>query len=341
MRVLVTGSAGFIGSHLCDALIAEGHSVRGLDALVPQVHGWHGNDPTPRPAYLHPDVDLIVGDVRDLGDVNRALADVDVVFHFAAAVGVGQSMYQPEAYASVNTVGTANLLEALAKLPPKRLIVASSMSVYGEGLWHIGTSISTPETYPLGLPNVYALTKYDQERLCLILGEAYGIPTTALRFFNVYGPRQALSNPYTGVIAIFASRLLNDKPPIVYEDGLQSRDFVSVYDVVQGCMKALESDATGVFNIGTGTATTIRDVALLLARVLGKDIEPVFTGTKRAGDIRHCFADISRARTVLGYSPHVDLEDGLADLAGWLRGQTPVDSVEDAAHELEVRGLVA
>ena len=334
MKVLITGGAGFIGSHLADMLLAHGHEVRVLDAMVTQVHGGSS-----RPEYINPGVEFMMGDVRDANVVRAALYGIDAVYHFAALVGVGQSMYEVAEYTSVNSWGTAVLMEALAKRPVQKLVVASSMSVYGEGHWHMGTSISTSETYPPGLPNVYALTKYDQERMCLLVGEASGIPTTALRFFNVYGPRQALSNPYTGVIAIFASRLLNDRPPLIYEDGLQSRDFVSVHDIVQACVLALGPTVTGVFNVGTGVATTVLQVARTLAEVLGKDIAPRFTGTKRIGDIRHCFADIGKARRLLGYEPHVTLEDGLVELAEWLQGQKPTDSVERAARELTARGL--
>lgn len=349
MRILVTGGAGFIGSHLCDALIEAGHEVRALDCLDPQVHGRTRE----RPDYLHPGVELDVGSVCHPSVVRDALGGIDVVYHFAAKVGVGQSMYEVAAYTEVNSYGTAVLLEEIVKAGTvKKLIVASSMSVYGEGAHSILDGAPVPvghsfgpspthENHRPGLPNVYAQTKYDQERLCLIVGEANKIPTTALRFFNVYGPRQALSNPYTGVIAIFASRLLNDKPPLIYEDGMQSRDFVSVYDIVHGCTQALLSPNTGVFNIGTGVATSVRTVASILARVLGKDIQPVFTGTKRAGDIRHCFANIDAAKQRLGYRPRVKLDEGLVDLAEWLRFQTATDGVEGAARELEERGLVA
>jgi dTDP-L-rhamnose 4-epimerase len=245
-------------------------------------------------------------------------------------------MYEMVRYTSTNGVGTAVLLQALAQRRVQRLIVASSMSIYGEGV----SGGVTRESWPANVTSVYGLSKYDQEQLCLIAGKAYGIPTTALRFFNVYGPRQALSNPYTGVIAIFASRLLNGKPPIIYEDGMQTRDFVSVHDVVNACALALVARAVGVFNVGTGRATTVLDVARMLRRVLGKlYIEPIVTGTRRAGDIRHCVADISQAREKLGYEPAIRLEDGLSDLADWLRDQVAVDNVERAARELELRGL--
>lgn len=343
MRILVTGGAGFIGSHLCDALVAEGHTVRVLDSLDAQVHQTLRGQP---PTYLHPSVEFCWGDVRSPVQVIRALQDVEVIVHFAAAVGVGQSMYRIADYTSVNNLGTAVLLEEIARNSVvKKLIVASSMSVYGEawmlsGLGPIGIPRPSREEHPVDLRSVYALSKYDQERMCLIFGEAYGIPTTALRFFNVYGTRQSLFNPYTGVIAIFASRLLNNKPPLIYEDGAQSRDFISVHDVVSACMRALHSDATGVFNVGTGWRSTVRGVAELLADVLEKDIQPVFTGTKRAGDIRHCIADTSNALRVLGFRATTDIRDGLEELVPWLREQHAVDKVDDAARELEERGLV-
>lgn len=367
MHILITGGAGFIGSHLADDLLARGHLVRALDVLSPQVHG----DTASRPDYLHPDVELLRGDVRDGQAVRRALEGVDVVYHLASAVGVGQSMYEIEHYTSTNNMGTAVLLQAIVRQPVQRLIVASSMSLYGEGLyaradgsvvegtergigqlraadWEVRdpggealVPLPTPETKSPSLSSVYALSKFDQERMCLMIGRAYGIPTVALRFFNVFGTRQALSNPYTGVLAIFASRLLNGNPPLIFEDGLQRRDFVSVYDVVQACRLALEvPEAAGqAFNIGSGQSCTVRDVARLMAGVLGKDIPPDVCGKYRVGDIRHCFADISLAERVLGYHPSVMLEDGLGELAAWLREQTAQDRVADASRELAARGL--
>jgi dTDP-L-rhamnose 4-epimerase len=365
-HVLITGGAGFIGSHLADALIARGDRVRVLDSLDPQVHGT-----TNRPAYLHPEVELQVGDVRDASAVTVALRDVDAVIHLAAAVGVGQSMYAVEKYTSVNAVGTAVVLEALAHRRVARLIVASSMSVYGEGLYMTEdgrtvdactrsvedlrcgkwdphdakgrslTPIPTPESKPPSLESVYALGKYDQERLCLLLGRAYGIPTVALRFFNVYGPRQALANPYTGVLAIFATRLMNARPPLVFEDGLQQRDFVNVKDVARAIVLALDTPEVSdtVLNIGSGEALTVREIAQVLAAALGSNVEPEITGQYRVGDIRHCFADISRARALLGYQPGVSLEAGLLALTTWLADQQAEDRVSEAHHELKVRGL--
>jgi dTDP-L-rhamnose 4-epimerase len=367
-HILITGGAGFIGSHLADELLRRGHRVRALDSLAAQVHGDGGR----RPVYLDPEVELCVGDVRDPVAVERALAGIDAVYHLAATVGVGQSMYELARYTAVNGVGTAVLLEALVKGPVERLVVASSMSVYGEGLyrtedgrlattagrtldqlrrrdWEVRDErgrpmrpVPTPEDKVPALSSVYALNKYDQERLCLLVGEAYGIPTTALRLFNVYGSRQALSNPYTGVLAIFAARYLNGSRPVVFEDGKQMRDFVSVADVARACALALESDrAVGaVINVGSGRPASVLEVTAGLARALGReDVPPEITGEYRKGDIRHCFGDISRARALLGYEPQVGLEEGLRDLAAWLEGQVANDGVDGALRELESRGL--
>lgn len=366
-RVLITGGAGFIGSYVADELLAHGYEVRVLDVLDPQVHGPGQR----RPAYLDDRVELRIGDVRDRRAVDDALEGVSGVFHFAAAVGVGQSMYAVEHYTSVNTVGTAVLTEALAERPVARLVVASSMSIYGEGLYRVGERrvdevlrrqrrdleagewevrdrsgailepIPTPESKTPDLSSVYALTKYDQERLCLMMGQAYGIPSIALRFFNVYGPRQALSNPYTGVLAIFASRLLNGRPPRIFEDGLQRRDFVSVRDVARACRLAYEAEHVEgrAFNIGSGQARTVLDVARSMSRVLGRPIEAEVVGEYRMGDIRHCFADIDAARRELGFVPRVAFEEGLDELGRWLAGQTAEDRVMDACQELRARGL--
>ena len=367
-KVLITGGAGFVGSHLADHLLERGYSVRALDNLAPQVHG----DGAKRPDYLAADVELITGDVRDPAAVASALKGVDAVYHFAATVGVGQSMYEIANYTSVNGEGTAVLLEALAKKPVERLVVASSMSIYGEGLyrtadgelvagrersleqlrahdWEVRdddgealTPVATPETKCPAVPSVYAISKYQQERLCMTVGRAYGIDTVGLRFFNIYGTRQALSNPYTGVLAIFASRFLNNKPPLINEDGKQQRDFVSVHDIAQACCLALEvpDAAHRVFNVGSGRRFSITEVAEQMAKVLGKDhIEPEIVGKCRVGDIRNCFADITLARKVLGYEPQVSFDDGLAELAEWLEGQTADDRVADASKELAARGL--
>jgi len=367
MNILITGGAGFIGSHLADELLQHGHRVRALDNLWEQVHGAAAR----RPPYLAADVELVEGDVRDPEAVRRALDGIDAVYHLAAAIGVGQSMYEVTSYTSTNNLGTAVLLEALMARPVRKLIVASSMSLYGEGLcrtpegeivpgpertldqlrrgdWELrderGRALSpiptTEEKRPT-LASVYALSKYDQERLCLMIGRAYGIPTVALRLFNVFGTRQALSNPYTGVLAIFAARLLNHNPPLIFEDGLQQRDFVSVRDVAQAFRLALDTESADgeAINVGSGRAYTIVEVAALLGRVLGVRIEPDVCGKYRVGDIRHCFADITRARRVLGYEPRVPLEDGIVELAEWLGGQVAHDRVEEASAQLAARGL--
>jgi dTDP-L-rhamnose 4-epimerase len=359
-RILITGGAGFIGSHLADELLRAGYAVRALDVLVDQVHGGE------RPEYLDADVELIAGDLRGEEVVRGALDGVDAVVHLAARVGVGQSMYAQAEYAGANTLGTTVLLDALAERPVRKLVVASSMSVYGEGAYEpvpavertreqlerreweprgAGgeelTPVPTPETKRPALSSVYALTKFDQERLCLLFGQAYDVPAVALRLFNVYGPRQALSNPYTGVLAIFASRLLNDRPPVVYEDGAQTRDFVHVADVARAFRLALEGDGADgrVANVGGGRATSVLEIAHTLARLLGKELEPELPGTFRAGDIRHCVADASLARELLGFETETKLEDGLAELADWLRTQTATDRFDRAAAELAERGL--
>jgi dTDP-L-rhamnose 4-epimerase len=366
-RILITGGAGFIGSHLADHLLACGASVRALDALSPQVHG----PARARPDYLDPEVELVVGDCRDGTAVKRALRDVDAVVHLAAAVGVGQSMYEVARYVGVNDLGTAVLLQELITHPVERLVVASSMSLYGEGLYRdargrlvsatrtreqlvrrrwepVGPEgealepVPTPESKPPALASIYALSKLDQERMCLLVGEAYGIGVTALRFFNVYGTRQALSNPYTGVLAIFAARYLNGRPPLVNEDGWQRRDFVSVRDVVAACRLALEAPgARGeVFNVGSGRDFTVREVAERMGAALGReDLEPEITQRYRVGDVRHCFADVTKARRALGYEPRVTFEEGLEELGGWLEGQIAQDRVSEASSELAARGL--
>lgn len=365
-QILITGGAGFIGSHLADELLASGYSVRVLDNLSPQVHGTSNHVPT----YMNTNVEFVRGDVRDSSAVRRALNGVSAVFHFAASVGVGQSMYQIEEYTSVNNLGTAVLLQQLIDLRIETLVIASSMSIYGEGLyrsasgelatgdrsidqlraarWELCDSkggelvpLPTPESKQPQLSSVYALSKFDQERMCLIAGRAYGFRAVALRFFNVYGPRQSLSNPYTGVLAIFASRILNGNPPLIFEDGLQRRDFVSVYDVARACKLALEAPSIdgGVFNVGSGTSIPVREVAEKIAAVLGKNIPPQITGRYRVGDIRHCFADINLARNVLGYQPRIRFEDGVEELARWLASQTAEDRVAEACAELSARGL--
>jgi dTDP-L-rhamnose 4-epimerase len=368
-KILVTGGAGFIGRHLCRELLERGHEVRVLDALIEQVHP----DREP-PADLPGDVELIRGDVRDGEVVALALRGMTQVVHLAAEVGVGQSMYEVERYTATNDLGTAVLMERLIDHPVKRIVTASSMSIYGEGLYRDAdgalvedasrgvlrdgqaawdptdaqgrplTPAPTPEWKAPALSSVYALNKYVQERMTHIMAAPYGIESTCLRLFNVYGPGQALSNPYTGVLAIFAARFLNGQPPLIFEDGEQRRDFVHVGDVARAFADALEHPAAagGTFNIGSGHDRSVRDVAEALAKAMGRNaIEPEIVGKARTGDIRHCYCDTSLARETLGFEARQDFGEGLADLAEWLAGQTAEDRAESAREELEARGLVA
>ena len=369
MRILVTGGAGFIGSHLVDALLEAGHAVRVLDNFDPQVHEGR------RPDYLNPRAEYLEGDVRNRDKVGAALKEIEVVFHQAAAVGVGQSMYEIEKYVSANVLGTGTLLDVIVndRVRLKKLIVASSMSIYGEGQYacracgpvapplrpvpqlqardwemrcprcreHVEPQ-PTAEVKPLLPTSVYAISKRDQEELCLCVGRSYGIPTVALRYFNVYGPRQALSNPYTGVCAIFSARIKNKRQPIVFEDGRQTRDFVHVRDIVRANLFVMAEPRAddGTFNVGTGRAVSIGEIGRLLAAQYGVPVEPELTQKYRAGDIRHCVADAT-ALAALGFRPSMPLEEGLRDLVEWGRTARADDRVEQAARELETRGLTS
>jgi dTDP-L-rhamnose 4-epimerase len=371
MRVLITGGAGFIGSHLADLLLEKGYTVRALDNLDPQVHGENPS----RPCYLDPEVELVVGDVRNASDVEKALEGCDILVHFAAAVGVGQSMYRIQHYTSVNDLGASVVLEEAVRKRGciRKMLVASSMSIYGEGLYHCGECgefaprlrtpeqlerhqwevicprcgqisrpLPVPETKPLYPASIYAINKRSHEEMFLVTGQAYGIPSVAMRFFNVYGTRQALSNPYTGVGAIFASRLLNGNPPVIFEDGLQSRDFIHVHDLVRACLLALENpDADQmVLNVGTGKPTTILDMARAIAGHLGRSGDDFIIKEQfRAGDIRHCYADCSKAEKVLGFRAATGFDRGVSDLCGWVARATATDMVEAATAELEEHGL--
>ncbi|HET7606627.1 MAG TPA: NAD-dependent epimerase/dehydratase family protein [Sphingomicrobium sp.] len=367
--VLVTGGAGFIGRAVSKELLRRGNQVRVLDSLIEQVHGDRG-----RPDDFPEDAELIVGDVRNKDVVARALKDVDSVIHLAAEVGVGQSMYAVERYTSVNETGSAVLFEALIDHPVRRVVTASSMSIYGEGLYEDADGelvenavrkprasdaqswdpldpqgrplrpVATPEWKPPSLASIYALGKYVQERQTLIMTEAYGMEGTCLRLFNVYGPGQALSNPYTGVLAIFSSRLSNGQRPMIFEDGEQRRDFVYVGDVARAFADALvHPDASGeVFNIGSGIDRSVTDVAKSIARALHRnDIEPEIVGKSRVGDIRHCFCDGAKAAERLGFRAYKDFDEGLAELAEWVASQSADDRVDEARAELEAKGLVA
>ncbi|MDD5557798.1 MAG: NAD-dependent epimerase/dehydratase family protein [bacterium] len=371
MNILVTGGAGFIGSFLVDRMIRDGHRVRIFDNLDPQVH--RGGRP---PAHLNPGAEFVRGDVRDIDALGRALDGIEVVSHHAAAVGVGQSQYEIKHYVDVNIGGTANLLHLLANRPHRvrKLVVAASMSSYGEGPcdcaacgrvrpplrgeeqlgrreWECRcpscggalTPVPIVEEDERRVNSIYAITKMVQEEMCLNIGRTYAVPTVALRYFNVYGPRQSLSNPYTGVAAIFMSRIKNGRPPVIFEDGLQSRDFISVHDIVEANMLALarpEADG-GAFNVASGRPTTVLGIAETINRLCGAAIAPEITMQFRKGDVRHCIADTSRIERAIGFRARVAFEDGMRELIRWSETAEAVDLVDKATAELRAKGIVA
>jgi dTDP-L-rhamnose 4-epimerase len=371
-RVLITGGAGFVGSHLADALAKAGHEVILFDNLEPQVHG----EATARPAYLDARHRLERGDIRDPNALAPLVREADVIVHLAAMVGVGQSMYQVRRYTHVNAMGMATLLDVLVenRAHVRKLVVASSMSIYGEGAYACQTHgrvaprlraveqlragdwevrcpvchaelepVGTDEDKPLYPTSIYAINKRDHEEMALAFGQAYELPAVALRFFNIYGSRQALSNPYTGVAAIFSGRMLAGEAPVIYEDGHQLRDFVHVSDIVQACCLAISSPAANyqVLNVGTGRPISVLQVGELLARELDWGGGFQVLGKFRAGDIRHCFADISRIRSLLGYEPRFRFEDGVRELVAWVAEQRGVHlPATDADRQLQAYGLV-
>lgn len=370
MRILVTGGAGFIGSFLVDKLVSFGHKVTIYDNLEPQVH--HGKIPK----YLNKEAKFIRGDICDADKLGTALKSVDIVFHEAAMVGVGQSMYKVIKYTRVNELGTATLLDLIVNKHRdhiKKIIVAASMSEYGEGLysckkcglvkpglreendlekkqWEMKCSncrnpllpIPTDENAQLNCNSVYAINKRVQENMVLTIGKAFSIPAVALRYFNAYGPRQSLSNPYTGVAAIFISRIKADKPPVIFEDGLQSRDFVSVADIVSANIAVMESDKTDyqVFNVGSGKNITILEMAKLITKLYGKKINPQITNTYRKGDIRHCFADISKIKRLLNWESKVKFADGMKELIEWSDQEDSKDYFDKASKILKEKGVI-
>ena len=368
-RILVTGGAGFIGSFMVDELVKKGHFVKIFDNLEKQVHLGK------IPDYLNKNAEFINNDITNYDALKEAIANTDTIIHLASVVGVGQSMYAIRKYVHSNTLGTAILLDILAneEHDVKKLLVASSMSTYGEGSYNckkcgliepklrseeqmskkewevkcpncdsVLKPIPTTEEKKQDINSVYALTKKDQEDMCLLVGKSYGIKTVALRYFNVYGPRQSLSNPYTGVAAIFLSRIKNNNQPIIFEDGLQTRDFVSVHDIVSANLLAMESNAANyeIFNVGTGNQITIKGIAEVLAKLCNKDIEPDITYNFRRGDVRHCFSDITKIRNKLGFSPKISFEDGMRELVQWSETTMSYDKVGIATEELKKKGLL-
>jgi dTDP-L-rhamnose 4-epimerase len=342
-KILVTGGAGFIGSFIVDALLKRGYRVTIFDNLEPQVH----NGKIPR--YLNRDAEFICGDVRDYEALKKAVKGAEAIFHEAAMVGVGQSMFQVKKYVDVNSSGTANLLDVLANEPHsvKKILIASSMSIYGEGSYQTrdGRPVDfgerseadlaarrwncidpksgdalvprpTPESKPLQSASIYAITKKNQEEQVMVFGRANQIPAVALRYFNTYGPRQSLNNPYTGVAAIFLNRIKLGQPLMIFEDGEQQRDFVSVHDIAQANLLALEKKEADyeVFNVGSGEPISIRALGELIMKECGAKVPIDVNGQYRKGDIRNCFADITKIRTKLGFKPAVAMSSGMREL---------------------------
>ncbi len=372
-KVLVTGGAGFIGSHVVDLLVEANYGTIVLDSLEEQVHGPLAI----RPEYTNKSAVFEHGNVLDRQVVARILAQVDAVVHLAARVGVGQSMYQIHSYVDSNTSGTASLLEAITQTRNnvRKLVVASSMSVYGEGKYYCNNCETTvypgprpesamrlhkwehlcpacnqrlnhrptDETAPPVPTSIYAMSKRHQEEMALLVGKTYEIPTVALRFFNVYGPRQALSNPYTGACAIFSNRILNGKPPYIFEDGGQLRDFIYVKDVARAILLALEKSNADYLpvNIGSGQPVSVLELAQTLIQLYGANVQPHVSNEFRKGDIRHCYADAARAKELLGFETKVGLEEGLTELAKWgkTHGWGHADLFDKALKELKERKL--
>ena len=369
-HVLITGGAGFIGSHLVDTMLARGYEVTVLDNLSPQVHGDAEVDDDGWPVYLNPRATRIKGDLLDEGVFEKSIEGVTHLAHLAASVGVGQSMTNIVDYTRNNVMTAAVILETLSRRPHtiERIAVASSMSIYGEGAyardsertpvfprlrtneqlvnrhWELVEGNETLKPLPttedklLQPASIYAVNKRDHEEMFLSVGRALEIPTVALRLFNAYGSRQALSNPYTGVAAIFISRLLNDQPPLVFEDGEQRRDFVHVQDVADAFATVLDSDQRiwDAFNVGSGKPITVTQMASVLARLLHKNIAPQIMNKYRVGDIRHCFADITKISKVFGFQPQRSFEAGMAELIQWVAtAKTPVNRSQESLAELQ------
>ncbi len=355
-RVLVTGGAGFIGSHLVDELTALGHDVVIIDKLDKQVHPGGK-----KPAYLNPSAAFIKADIRDPGVLDSILPDTDVVFHMAASTAVGQSATQINHYVENNIQSTAYLWDRLSSKSNDvgKVVLASSRAVYGEGLcycsscsseftapprseadlkdglWDVRcpgcSSFTSPRRVHEDVPpvpaSIYAITKKTQEEISFCCAKTLGVPAVALRFSNVYGDRQSMSNPYVGISSIFASRVINREPVEIYEDGLESRDFVYVKDVVAACLLAMDNVRADnqVFNVGSGEVVSILDVARTIIKKLNADMAPVIAGKYRPGDIRHLWMDISKIEDVFGFTPQFPFDRGMESFINWVLSEKPED----------------
>jgi dTDP-L-rhamnose 4-epimerase len=371
VRILVTGGAGFIGSWLIESLLAAGHAVAAIDSLSPQIHGEVPD--VQLPWIGHPRLQFERGDVRGWERLDRLLANAEAVVHLAAETGTGQSMYQIRHYYDVNVQSTASLLELIGSRHKsvRRIVLASSRSVYGEGAYDLNGSlvvpsprtlsqlrggrwevvgpggeelklIATPESAPVQPASFYAATKLAVEQLGRVFSEAYGANVTALRLQNVYGERQSLRNPYTGILSIFSNRLRQNLSINIFEDGNESRDFIHISDVVRAIGLALDSRTEGfdVVNIGSGQATSVLEIATRLSRLLESKSDIRVTGDFRVGDIRHCFADLTNAKKSLGYAPAVSLQLGLEQFARWvLTKPVQPDRSAEALRMLAEQGL--
>ena len=374
-RVLITGGAGFIGSRLAQELSERGHTVTVLDSLLPKIHGpAPAQSPLVQRASQHARV--LRGDVTSPDDVRAAVRGQDAIVHLAAETGTGESMYQIEHYTRVNVGGTATLLEVLGSDDDRtvqKVLVASSRSIYGEGSYetpdgervspdrrhesdlmsglfdvtHPGAGplrmIPTAEDAKLHPSSVYGITKQMQESLVMTVAPTIGVAGVALRYQNVYGPGQSLTNPYTGILSIFSTRIRQGKPINIFEDGLESRDFVYIDDVVTATAEALESDTANdrVFNVGSGVATTVNEVVTELMSALGTQVPVDISGNFRLGDIRHNVADISQIRTALGWSPRVSFAEGLANFVSWVQTQAVTDGgYERSLAEMRQKNLL-
>ncbi|MEM7689154.1 MAG: SDR family NAD(P)-dependent oxidoreductase [Pseudomonadota bacterium] len=375
MKVLITGGAGFIGSRLALRLARDGHEISVFDNFLEQVHG-PAPEQTDHYRTLSKSARIIHGDVTDRAALKSALEGVEAVVHFAAETGTGQSMYAIERYNAVNIGGTALLLDILANTDHtvRRVLVASSRAIYGEGRYRAPDGsfvypahrseadmqagdfavktpgvegplrlVATDESSKIHPSSVYGITKQVQEQLVMTVCPSIGIEATALRYQNVYGPGQSLSNPYTGILSIFSNLIMQGKGINIFEDGEESRDFLYVDDAVEATALALgHKNAAGeVFNVGTGVPVSVMEVAQTLVRLFGAEVPIEVTGQFRLGDIRHNFADMGKIKESLGFEPAWSFERGIAQLVAWAKGSGPQASAyEESLSEMREKGLL-